>query len=85
MVIMELMIGDMDATDVLRYIRQHADQHVPVTGVSVATGGNVMSEAITAGVDMVLPKPLALDEVIGAFRNMYEMLQSTHPLGPASE
>lgn len=85
MVIMELMIGDMDATDVLRYIRRQTNRHIPVTGVSVATGGSVMSEAITAGVDMVLPKPLALDEVIGAFRNMYEMLQSTHPLGPASE
>lgn len=80
MVIMELMVGEVAGTDVLRYIRRSTDRYIPVTGVSLSTGGSVMGEAIAAGVDMVLPKPLALDEVIGAFRNMYEMIQSTQSL-----
>ena len=82
MVIMELMVGEVDGTDVLRYLRNYSKRHIPVTGVSLATGGSVMSEAINAGVDMVLPKPLSLDEVVGAFRNMHEMLQSTQSTYP---
>jgi CheY-like chemotaxis protein len=80
MVIMELMIGEVDGTDVLRYLRNYTKRYIPVTGISLATGGSVMGEAIAAGVDMVLSKPISLDEVIGAFRNMHDMLQSTQSI-----
>ena len=87
MVIMELMVGQVDGTDVLRYLRNYSKtkRYIPVTGISMATGGAFMSEAIAAGVDMMLPKPLSLDEVIGAFRNMNEMLQSTQSINTRQE
>jgi CheY-like chemotaxis protein len=70
--VLDLMLPDLDGLDLARYVRKHeaADQHIPVIVISGATAGFQMNKALEAGADLFLGKPLGVDELLEAFRQL---------------
>lgn len=68
-IVLDLMLPDMSGLDLAHFIRKQElpDQHVPVIVVSGATGGFQMNQALKAGADMFLGKPVGVDELMRAF------------------
>lgn len=66
-IILDLMLPDMNGLDLVRYVRkQHQQPRVPMLVVSGATGGFQMNQAMEAGADVFLGKPVAVDELVKA-------------------
>ena len=66
-IILDLMLPDMNGLDLVRYVRkQHQQRRVPMLVVSGATGGFQMNQALEAGADAFLGKPVAVDELVKA-------------------
>lgn len=67
-IVLDLMLPDMSGLDLARYVRkQEQGAHVAVLVVSGATGGFQMNQALKAGADMFLGKPVGVDELVNAF------------------
>lgn len=67
-IVLDLMLPDMNGMDLLHYVRKkQGNRHVPLVVVSGATGGFQMNEALKAGADMFLGKPVGVDELVQAF------------------
>lgn len=68
-IVLDLMLPDMNGLDLLRYVRKQESngKHVPLVVVSGATGGFQMNQALQAGADMFLGKPVGVDELMRAF------------------
>ena len=69
-IVLDLMLPDMDGMALARYVRKLEaidGGHTPVVVVSGATGGFQMNEALKAGADMFLGKPVGVDELVNAF------------------
>lgn len=65
--ILNPMIGDLNGLDLVRFVRkQDPRHHVPVLIISGATAGYQMSQALEAGADMFLGKPLAIEALLRA-------------------
>jgi two-component system alkaline phosphatase synthesis response regulator PhoP len=66
-IVLDLMLPDMNGLDLVRYVRkQHQQRRVPMLVVSGATGGFQMNQALEAGADAFLGKPVAVDELVKA-------------------
>lgn len=66
-IVLDLMLPDMNGLDLVRYVRrQHQQPRVPLLVVSGATGGFQMNQALEAGADVFLGKPVAVDELVKA-------------------
>lgn len=66
-IVLDLMLPDMNGLDLVRYVRkQHHQRRVPMLVVSGATGGFQMNQALEAGADAFLGKPVAVDELVKA-------------------
>lgn len=66
--IIDLMLPDMNGLDLVRYLRRHkTGSSVPLVVVSGQTGGFQMNQALKAGADVFLGKPIGVGELIGAF------------------
>lgn len=64
-VLMELMLNEGNGINLIHFIRKHAKgATVPIVVVSANTGGYQMGQAIDAGADMVLTKPVGIDELL---------------------
>lgn len=68
-IVLDLMLPDMNGLDLAHYVRKQElpGQHIPVVVVSGATGGFQMNQALKAGADMFLGKPVGVDELVRAF------------------
>lgn len=66
--VMELMLEDRSGLDLITYIRSKPDHETsPIIVVSGVTGGYQMGQAIEAGVDVFLTKPVGIDELMRGF------------------
>jgi CheY-like chemotaxis protein len=66
-IVLDLMLPDMNGLDLVRYVRkQHQQPRVPMLVVSGATGGFQMNQALEAGADAFLGKPVAVEELVKA-------------------
>lgn len=64
-VITELLLPDMSGLDLVQHIRQHLRQsNIPILIVTSVTAGYQMSQAIDAGADVYLFKPVGMDEIL---------------------
>ncbi len=71
--VLDLMLPDMDGMSLARYVRKLEavdGGHTPVVVVSGATGGYQMNEALKAGADIFLGKPVGVDELVNAFASL---------------
>jgi CheY-like chemotaxis protein len=68
-ILTELVLPDMSGLDIIRYAHAKNDK-VPIMVISSATGGYQMGQAIDYGVDMFLPKPVAVDELVRGIEKM---------------
>jgi len=67
-VLLELLLPDMGGLEVVKYIRERDPNHViPILVISGATGGYQTGQAISAGADVLLTKPVGVDELIKNF------------------
>lgn len=66
-IILDLLLPDMNGLDLVRYVRkQKTAKRVPMLVVSSATAGFQMQQALDAGADMFMGKPLAVEELLKA-------------------
>jgi CheY-like chemotaxis protein len=69
-IILDWMLPDMNGLDLVRYVRkQKTSRHVPMLVVSGAQGGYQMNQALAAGADKFLGKPIAVEELVQAVGN----------------
>ncbi|MBC8098727.1 MAG: response regulator [Armatimonadetes bacterium] len=65
--ILELILPGANGLELVNYIRKNqGDKHIPIIIISSAAGGFQMEQAMDAGVDIYLYKPVGLDELIRA-------------------
>lgn len=73
LVVMELILSDGNGIEVVKYLRGKADApNTPVIVVTGATGGYQMGQAMEAGVDVFLTKPVGIDELLTGVRKVFE-------------
>ncbi len=66
-IVLDLLLPDMNGLDLVRYVRkQKTTKRVPLLVVSSATAGFQSHQALDAGADIFLGKPLAVEELIRA-------------------
>lgn len=66
-IILDLMLPDLNGLDLVRYVRkQKTERHVPVLVISDAVAGYQRGQAISAGADEFLGKPVVVDELVKA-------------------
>ncbi len=71
--VLELMLSQSNALDLVRYIRsQDGGDDVPIVVVTGVTGGFQMGQAIDAGVDVFITKPVGIDELLRSFSKIVE-------------
>jgi CheY-like chemotaxis protein len=64
-VIIDMMLPEMNALDLVRHLRKEpGGKQIGIIVTSSATGGFQMHQAIEAGADRFLGKPVALDELV---------------------
>ncbi len=69
-IVLDMMVSDMNGLDLVRYVRkQKTAKHVPMLVVSSAVGGFHASQALAAGADMFLGKPVAVEELVRSVGN----------------
>lgn len=66
-IVLDLMLPDMNGMDFVRYIRkQYPDKHVPMLVCSSATAGYQAQQAMSAGADEFLGKPITVEKLVEA-------------------
>jgi CheY-like chemotaxis protein len=66
-IVLDMMVSDMNGLDLVRYVRkQKTSRHVPMLVVSSAVGGFHSGQALSAGADIFLGKPVAVEELVRA-------------------
>ncbi|MGJ3240624.1 MAG: FHA domain-containing protein [Anaerolineae bacterium] len=65
-IIVELMLEESNGLDLVDYVRQHANRHVPIIATASIGGGYRENQARSKGVDDLLEKPLSVDRIINA-------------------
>jgi CheY-like chemotaxis protein len=75
-VVMELMLPDRTGLDIVNYLRTRDDgTYTPIIIVSSITGGYQKGQAIEAGVDVFLSKPVGVDELMRSFNEVMAGIQ----------
>lgn len=64
---LDIMLPDMDGLALARYVRKTQTQHIPMVVISGATGGYQMNQALQAGADLFLGKPVGVDDLVKSF------------------
>jgi CheY-like chemotaxis protein len=66
-IVLDLTVPDMNGLDLVRYVRkQKTGQHIPALVISSSVGGFQMNQALAAGADAFMGKPIAVDELVQA-------------------
>ncbi len=69
-IVLDMMMPDMNALDLVRYVRkQPTNQHIPVLVIG-STGGFQVNQAVEAGADVILNKPVAVSDLLFALANV---------------
>jgi CheY-like chemotaxis protein len=63
-IVLDMMISDMNALDLVRYVRKQNPRRIPVLVVSSGNGGFFKSQAYQAGADVFMGKPVAVEELV---------------------
>lgn len=88
-IILDWMLPDMNGLDLVRYVRkQKTARHVPMLVVSGAQAGYQMNQALAAGADAFLGKPIAVEELVQAIGNAIQTngaKPTTTPSAPAPQ
>jgi CheY-like chemotaxis protein len=67
-IVLELMLPGGSGLDLIKYVRSREDgQDLPLMVVSSASGGYQMGQAIDAGANIFLKKPLGIDDFVNGF------------------
>lgn len=70
-IVLDLMLPDFNGLDFLRYVRKNNPHpHVPILVVSAASGGFQTAQALDAGADMFLPKPVSVEDLVAALSKL---------------
>lgn len=76
-IVIDLMLPDMNGLDLVHYLRRSASgATVPLVVVSGQTGGFQMNQALKAGANVFLGKPIGVSELIGAFTTILPQMAS---------
>jgi CheY-like chemotaxis protein len=66
-IVLDLMLPDFNGLDFLRYVRKNNPHpHVPIIVVSATSGGFQTNQAIEAGADAFLSKPVSVEDLVSA-------------------
>ena len=66
-IVLDLMLPDLNGLDLVHYVRkQKTPNRVPLLVVSGAIGGFQMNQALAAGADAFLGKPVSVEELVKA-------------------
>ncbi len=64
-IVLDLMLPDFNGLDFLRYVRKHSpDLRLPVIVVSASSGSYQAAQAIDAGADAFLTKPVSVEDLV---------------------
>jgi CheY-like chemotaxis protein len=64
-IVLDMMEPDTNALDLIRFVRkQKSPQHVPILAVSGALAGFQMNQALSAGADSFLGKPVSVEALL---------------------
>jgi CheY-like chemotaxis protein len=75
-ILLELMLPDVNGLHLVKYIREKENgTNIPLLVVTSATGGFQMGQAIEAGVDVFMCKPVGIDELM---RGVGKVAQQMH-------
>ncbi|NOK86031.1 MAG: hypothetical protein GFH27_549395n53 [Chloroflexi bacterium AL-W] len=73
LIITELILPDRSGVELINYVRSQATRpNTPVIVVSAAMGGYQMGQALEAGADVFLTKPVGIDELLTGVRKVME-------------
>ena len=76
-IVLEWMLPDSSGKDLLHYVRQHkAEADIPLIVVSGASGGYQMGQAMGAGANAFLSKPVAIDELMQGVGDLLPQLSA---------
>jgi CheY-like chemotaxis protein len=85
-IVLDLMLTDVSGPDLIRYVRkQEGGADVPMLVVSGATGGFQMNQALEAGANLFLGKPVNVHELVqtlGDLLNKQQAVNGTAVLPP---
>jgi CheY-like chemotaxis protein len=86
-IILDLMLPDVNGLDLARYIRkQKTPRSIPMLVVSGAIGGFQMHQALEAGANAFMGKPVAVEELLKAVENAVKVGASGFgPVAPSGE
>jgi len=70
-IVLDLMLPDMNGLDLLQYLKkQSLPKRIPILVVSGATGGFQMNQALEAGAERFMGKPVAVDKLVNAIADV---------------
>jgi CheY-like chemotaxis protein len=76
-IVLDLMLPDMNGLDLLQYLKkQTLPRRIPIVVVSGATGGFQMNQAMEAGAERFLGKPVAVEKLV---QTVSDVLRTTMP------
>ncbi len=71
-IILDMMLPEMNGLDLLHYVRRQKAGHVPVLVIDHGSaGGYQQSQAIGAGADVILSKPVPVATLLGALAGVF--------------
>lgn len=78
--VMDLMLSDVSGPDLVRFVRkQEGGENVPIIIVSGATGGFQMNQALQAGADIFMGKPVNVHELVKTVGTLVVEGQTPNP------
>ena len=70
-ILMEWLLPDMNGSDVVRYIRdKDPNRKTSIVVMSGGTGGYQTNQAVSAGADVFLTKPIGVDEIMASLKQL---------------
>jgi len=76
-ILTELILPDISGLELVRYIYDRAGaRHLPIVVITGATGGYQMGQAIEAGIDIFLTKPVGVDELMRSLAKIVQQMKA---------
>jgi CheY-like chemotaxis protein len=70
-IILDLMLPDFNGLDFLRYVRKNNPHpHVPIIAISASSSAYQKNQAIDAGADAFMAKPVSVEDIVQAVSKM---------------
>ena len=79
-IVLDLMLPDFNGLDFLRYVRKHNPElRVPVIVVSASAGSFQATQAVDAGADAFLTKPVSVEDLVAVISRAVGLEPSSPP------